>query len=74
MDWLVAMHPSVAAEVLALIPEFTRWDYLVRHIAVENKEISECATAIVNLCKQMKEMMCLYIREHTIKTLLLGFL
>ena len=47
MDWLVAMHPSVAAEVLALIPEFTRWDYLVRHVAVENKEISECATAIV---------------------------
>lgn len=47
MDWLVASHPAVAAEVLALIPEYTRWDYLVRQTVSDNKEIRDCATAIV---------------------------
>lgn len=47
MDWLVATHPYIAMEVLSLIPEFTRWDNLVRHIVSENKEIREYATSIV---------------------------
>lgn len=47
MDWLVEMHPHIAVEVLDFIPEFTRWDYLVRHTAVSNKMISECATELV---------------------------
>lgn len=47
MDWLVATHPMVAVEVLALIPEYTRWDYLVRHITANQQEISVCATTLV---------------------------
>lgn len=47
MDWLVEVHPLIAAEVLALIPEYTRWDYLVRQVISLNKEISTYATEIV---------------------------
>jgi len=47
MDWLVVAHPMVAVEILALIPDYTRWDYLVRQTVAGNKEISECATALV---------------------------
>lgn len=47
MDWLVEGHPLIAAEVLALIPEYTRWDYLVRQVISLNKEISTYATEIV---------------------------
>ena len=47
MDWLVAFHPAVAEEVLALIPEYTRWDYLVRQTVSGNEEISRHATRIV---------------------------
>ncbi len=47
MDWLVTTHPKVAAEVLYLIPEYTRWDYLVRHTTDSNKVVSEKATEIV---------------------------
>ena len=47
MDWLVEAHPIVAIEILALIPDYTRWDYLVRQTVAGNKEISECATALV---------------------------
>lgn len=46
MDWLVTTHPKVAAEVLYLIPEYTRWDYLVRHTIDSNKVVSEKATEI----------------------------
>lgn len=48
MDWLVGSHPKIAAELLALIPEYTRWDYLVRHIADSNIEVSERVAAIVS--------------------------
>ncbi len=47
MDWLVAAHPAIAYEVLALIPEYTRWDYLVRQTVSDNKEISKRASEIV---------------------------
>lgn len=47
MDWLVDNHPMVAIEVLPLIPEYTRWDYLVRHTISANEKVSECATDIV---------------------------
>lgn len=47
MDWLVASHPKVASEVLALIPQYTRWDNLVRQTVDTNKDISACATALV---------------------------
>jgi len=47
MDWLTMTHPLVAAEVLALIPDYTRWDYLVRQTISESKVVSESATAIV---------------------------
>lgn len=47
MDWLVEVHPLIAAEVLALIPEYTRWDYLVRQVISSNKEISLYATEMV---------------------------
>lgn len=47
MDWLVEGHPLIAAEVLALIPEYTRWDYLVRQVISSNKEISLYATEMV---------------------------
>lgn len=47
MDWLAASHPAVAGEVLALIPEYTRWDYLVRQTVSGNQGIRECATGIV---------------------------
>lgn len=47
MDWLIMTHPYIAAEVLALIPEYTRWDYLVRQTVSDNKMISDLATDIV---------------------------
>ena len=47
MDWLVALHPAVALEVLSLIPEYTRWDYLVRQSISDNKDVSLLATQIV---------------------------
>ena len=47
MDWLIANHPLVALEVLPLIPEYTRWDYLVRLTVSENREIADSATALV---------------------------
>lgn len=46
MDWLVAEHPAIADEVLAFIPEYTRWDYLVRQTVSDNKGISKHATEI----------------------------
>lgn len=53
MDWLVSNHPIVALEVLALIPEYTRWDNLVRLTVSENKEVAEKATEIV--AEQLKK-------------------
>lgn len=47
MDWLVANHPSVAGEVIALIPEYTRWDYLVRLTVSEDEVIAKNATKLV---------------------------
>lgn len=47
MDWLVANHPMVAIEVLPLISEYTRWDYLVRLTVSADKEVSKAATDIV---------------------------
>lgn len=47
MDWLVAAHPAVATEVLSLIPEYTRWDYLVRQTISANETVSKYATDIV---------------------------
>lgn len=47
MDWLVAEHPAIAEEVLALIPEYTRWDYLVRLTISNNETICKLATEIV---------------------------
>lgn len=47
MDFLVSEHPSVALELLSLIPEYTRWDHLVRLTVSGNKEVSERATGLV---------------------------
>lgn len=47
MDWLANSHSKVLAEVLELIPEYTRWDYLIRQTVSDNKEISDIATDIV---------------------------
>lgn len=47
MDWLVKEHPLVAMEVLTLIPEYTRWDNLVKLTVSDNKEVAEKATEIV---------------------------
>lgn len=47
MDWLVAVHPAIAEEVLIFIPEYTRWDYLIRQTISTNKVISRHATEIV---------------------------
>ena len=47
MDWLAANHPAVACEVLPLIPEYTRWDYLVRLSVSANPQVSKLATELV---------------------------
>lgn len=47
MDWLIIEHPAIADEVLAYIPEYTRWDYLVRLVISDNKKISNHATELV---------------------------
>lgn len=47
MDWLVKTHPLVAKEVLFLIPEYTRWDHLVRLTVSDHEEIAKCATELV---------------------------
>ena len=46
-DYLAANHPMVALELLPLIPEYTRWDYLVRLALSENKDVSKEATRLV---------------------------
>lgn len=47
MDWMCREHPLVAVEVLELIPEYARWDYLVRLTVSENAAVSDRATALV---------------------------
>ena len=47
MDWLIARHPAVALAVLPLIPEYTRWDNLVRLTVSENNEIAAASTKLV---------------------------
>jgi len=47
MDFLVKEHPAVALEVLPLIPEYTRWDYLIRLATSENSGIAKAATRLV---------------------------
>ncbi len=47
MDWLTEEHPLVARELLPLIPEYTRWDYLVRLAVSENDVVSKTATDII---------------------------
>ena len=47
MDFLCESHPAVALEVLPLIPEYTRWDYLVRLVVSPDESIASKATAIV---------------------------
>ncbi|GEM_PF-116275 len=56
MDWLVANHPHIANELLELIPEYTRWDHLVRLCLSDNKMVSEHATQIVvsQFCADLK--------------------
>lgn len=52
MDYLIENHPAVALEVLPLIPEYTRWDYLVRLSVSENEMVAEFATKLV--CDQFR--------------------
>lgn len=47
MDWMTRSVPKVALEVLPLIPEYTRWDYLVRLTVCEDKEVAGRATELV---------------------------
>ncbi len=47
MDFLADSHPAVALEVLPLIPEYTRWDYLIRLATSENSGIAKAATRLV---------------------------
>lgn len=51
MDWLVENKPEVAFAVLELIPEYTRWDNLVR--LVDNKKMRESVLEI--LMRQLTE-------------------
>lgn len=46
-DYLAANHPMVALELLPLIPEYTRWDYLIRLALSENTDVSKEATRLV---------------------------
>lgn len=45
MKWLVEAHPNIAKEVLALIPEYTRWDNLI--LLVESKQVSADVIKII---------------------------
>lgn len=47
MDYLASYHPAMALEVLPLIPEYTRWDYLVRLSVSENEMVAKSATKLV---------------------------
>ena len=47
MDFLVEKHPSVAVELLPLIPLYTRWDYLLRLTDSDNEEIATQATKLI---------------------------
>ena len=47
MDYLAESHPMVALEVLPLIPEYTRWDYLVRLALSKEETVSKEATRLV---------------------------
>ena len=47
IDWLVENSPKVAAEVIKFIPEYTRWDNLVKLIKSRNKHISTIATITI---------------------------
>lgn len=49
MDYLVSSHPLVALELLPLIPEYTRWDYLVRLCVSSDQAIAEKATDLVTI-------------------------
>lgn len=46
-DWVAEKHPQVAAELLELIPEYTRWDNLVRLTVCKNRKVAERATQLV---------------------------
>lgn len=53
MDWLGENHPFILNEMLPLIPEYTRWDYLTRQINNPDEKIANEALKIV--LKQLKE-------------------
>ena len=50
LNWLAVNKPDVATAVLTLIPEYTRWDYLVK--LLENKNVKKSVIDIVT--KQLK--------------------
>ena len=47
IDWLVENNAEVAAKVVKFIPEYTRWDNLVKLIKSKNKYISTIVTVAI---------------------------
>lgn len=66
MDWLVANHPLVAVELLPLIAEYTRWDYLVRLTVSSEKEVGKSATEIV-VSQLLADKACLESEDEEVK-------
>lgn len=53
MNFLSQNHPKIALELLPLIPEYTRWDYLIKLSASKNEAIANASKEIVT--KQLKQ-------------------
>lgn len=53
MDWLETNHPDLLMAVLELIPDYTRWDYLVRLTVAANQAVAARATELV--ARQFRE-------------------